>query len=261
MGAPRTYRTEGVVLRRANLGEADKILTIATPDHGTVRAIAKGVRRPKSKLSGHLDLFCRSHLLIAKGQTLDVIAGAAMIDGYKAIRADLWRTSCAIYLVELVDRLSEERLENRPLYRLLVDGLEALDVGRNVEVLLRYFELHALDRAGFRPHLRQCLACQREIEPAANRFGPHGVTCPDCPVDATSRPISVSALKVLRFLQANPLAGALRLAPDPRVLGEVEGHLQRAVRSVLERDLKSTEFLSLVRRQASEGNISAPVVR
>lgn len=261
MGAPRTYHTEGVVLRRANLGEADKILTIATPDHGTIRAVGKGVRRTKSKLSGHLDLFCRSHLLIAKGRTLDVIAGASMIDGYKAIRTDLWRTSCAMYVVELVDRLGQERLENQALYRLLVDCLEALDAGRNVEVLLRYFELHALDRTGFRPHLRHCVVCQREIEPAANHFGPHGVTCPDCPVDAISRPISVAALKVLRFLQANPLAVALRLAPDPRVLGEVEAHLRRAVRSVLEREPRSTEFLSRIRRQTGEGNISTALRR
>jgi DNA repair protein RecO (recombination protein O) len=261
MGAPRTYRTEGIVLRRVNLGEADKILTLATPDHGKVRALAKAIRRPKAKLSGHLDLFCRSQLLIAKGQALDVVASAAMLDGYKHIRDDLWLTSCALYLVEFVDRFSEENLENRALYRLLVESLEALDRGRNSELLLRYFEVHALDLVGFRPELRRCLVCGREIEPEANRFGPNGVTCPACPSDTTSRPISVAALKVLRFLQASPLPTALRLTPDPRVLGEVEGQLRRTIRAVLERELQSTEFLGLVRRQTAEGTLSTPLAR
>ncbi|GIW06223.1 MAG: DNA repair protein RecO [Dehalococcoidia bacterium] len=258
MGAPRTYRTEGIVLRRDNLGEADKILTLVTPDHGKVRALAKAIRRPKSKLSGHLDLFCRSQLLIAKGQALDIVAGAAMIDGYKHVRDDLWLTSCAIYLVELIDRFSEENLENRALYRLLVEALEALDGGRNSELLLRYVELHALELAGFRPQLRRCLVCGREIEPETNRFGPNGVTCAACPIDSTSRPISVAALKVLRFLQANTLPAAMRLNADPRVLGEVEGQLRRAIRTILERELKSSEFLGLVRRQTAEGKIAAP---
>jgi len=261
MGAPRTYRTEGIVLRRTNLGEADKVLTLVTPEHGKVRAIAKAIRRPKARLAGHLDLFCRSQLLIAKGHVLDIVAGAAMVDGYKQIRDDLWLTSCALYLVEFVDRFSEENLENRALYRLLVDSLEALDSGRNSELLLRYFEVHALEAVGFRPELRRCLVCRREIEPDANRFGPNGVTCPACPTDAASRPISVSALKVLRFLQASTLSAALRLKADPRVLGEVEGQMGRTIRALLERDLKSTEFLGLVRRQTAEGKISASLAR
>ncbi|MCS6801366.1 MAG: DNA repair protein RecO [Chloroflexota bacterium] len=261
MRAPRTYRTEGVVLRYYNFGEADRILSLITPDHGKLRVLAKGVRRPGSKLSGHLDLFCRSQLLIAKGQTLDVIAGASTISSYLQVRQDLWRTSCAFYLLELTDRLSEERLENRPLYDLLVECLAALERARRPEVLLRYFDLHALDRSGFRPELRRCLVCRREIEPQVNRFGPQGVTCPDCPADMTSWPISVDALKVLRFLQANPLNAALRFAPSPRVLGEVEGQLRRAITAILEREMKSTEFLSLVRSQTAESKIAPPLAR
>ncbi|MFN8533781.1 MAG: DNA repair protein RecO [Dehalococcoidia bacterium] len=261
MGAPHTYRTEGIVVRLVNVGEADKILTLVTPDHGKLSALAKSIRRPKAKLSGHLDLFSRAKLLIANGRNLDVIAGAEMIDGFRRVRDDLWRTSCAIYAIELVERFSEENLENRSLYGLLVGALEILDETRNAEVLLRHFELAVLGASGFRPELRNCLVCQREIEPEENRFSPNGVTCPQCPFDASSRPISIAALKVLRFLQANDVATSLRLRPDPRVLGEIEGHLQRTLHSVLDRDLKSTEFLGIVRRQATEGKMLAAPVR
>ncbi|MCS7001958.1 MAG: DNA repair protein RecO, partial [Dehalococcoidia bacterium] len=106
MGAPRVYRTEAVVLRRHNLGEADKILTLLTPTYGLVRAVAKGVRRPKAKLAGHLDLLCRSDLLIAKGLNLDVVTGAALIDGYAPLRDHLYLGSCAIYCLEVSERFS-----------------------------------------------------------------------------------------------------------------------------------------------------------
>lgn len=249
MGIPRTYRTEGIIVRRMNLGEADKLLTILTPNHGKLRLLAKAIRRTKAKLSGHLDLFCRSELMVARGNNLDVVSGAMMLDGYRNVREDLWLTSCALYALEFVDRFSEENLENADLYDLLVETLEALNTGRNPEIVLRYFELHALAVTGYRPQLQRCLVCDKPIEPEANRLGPSGVTCPDCQSEQGSHPVSIDALKVLRFLQRADLPTAIRLRPDTRVSREIDSHLRRMVRSILERELKSSEFLELVRRQ------------
>src|SRR5947209_2858195 len=119
MGAPRVYKTEAVILRRTNLGEADKILTLFTPRLCKIHAVAKAIRRPSAKLSGHLDLFSRTELLVARGSNLDVVTGAQMVQGYRTIREDLWLSTCAMYVLEWIDRFSIDNAENLGLYSLL----------------------------------------------------------------------------------------------------------------------------------------------
>ena len=103
MAVPRIYNTEAIVLRAHPLGEADRLLTLFTPTLGKLRASARGVRKPTSKLGGHLDPLTRSSLTLAKGQTLDTITGADTREAFPTVKSDLGRLSRAIYLVELVD--------------------------------------------------------------------------------------------------------------------------------------------------------------
>ena len=85
----RTYRTEAIVMRRKDIGEADRILTLLTPGRGKLRAIAKGIRKPRSRKAGHLELFTRSKLLLASGRDLDIITQAEVVDAYRPVRATL----------------------------------------------------------------------------------------------------------------------------------------------------------------------------
>jgi hypothetical protein len=89
MARPRVYKTEAIVLKRTNLGEADNIITLYTPNFGKIRAVAKGVRRPKSKLGGHLDLLTQSALLLAQGQNLDIITQAQSIESFLTLKSDI----------------------------------------------------------------------------------------------------------------------------------------------------------------------------
>jgi len=123
MARPRVYKTEAIVLKRINLGEADNIITLYTPNFGKIRAVAKGVRRPKSKLGGHLDLLTQSALLLAQGQNLDIITQAQSIESFLTLKSDIKRISCAFYIAELVDQFTVEHVENYPIYRLLHDNL------------------------------------------------------------------------------------------------------------------------------------------
>ena len=91
----RTYRTEAVVLRRKDFGEADRVLTLLTPEHGKVRVVAKGIRKPASRKAGHLDLFMRSKLLVAKGRDLDIITQAETMSAYRPLREYLLRGAYA----------------------------------------------------------------------------------------------------------------------------------------------------------------------
>lgn len=246
----RVYRTRGVVLRRTDLGEADKILTIYTSRLGKLRAVAKGVRRPGSRLSGHVDEFAYADMLLARGRELDVVTQSQTLDCFRGMREELWRTGCGYYLVELVDGFTGERIENEPLFDLLVETLRLLSREGDLATLMRFFELHLLDLVGYRPELTRCLSCRSEIRPEANFFcvPMGGVLCPNCGRDEVSAgSISLNSLKVLRYLQrldAAP-AGGLRLDGPTRV--EVEGTMRSYLEHLLERQIKSTVFLDRLR--------------
>lgn len=106
MREQRTYSTDAIILKHADLGEADRIMTLLTPYKGKIHAVAKGSRRPVSRKAGHLELLCHSRLTLAQGRNLDIITQAQAHDSFLALRQgdDTWYSTCAIYLAELVDR-------------------------------------------------------------------------------------------------------------------------------------------------------------
>ena len=117
------YRDEGVVLRTIKLGEADRIITILTRNHGKIRAVAKGVRRVKSRFGGRLEPFMRDDLLIAEGRSLDVVSQAASISAYAAgIVGDFEAYAAACEIVETADRLISTENEPSPAQYLLLAG-------------------------------------------------------------------------------------------------------------------------------------------
>jgi DNA repair protein RecO (recombination protein O) len=250
MARPRVYKTEAIVLKRTNLGEADGIVTLFTPNLGKLKAVAKGVRRPKSKLGGHLDLLTQSSLLLAQGQNLDVITQSQTIEGFLPLRSDLWRASCAIYLAELVDQFTPEQVENYPIYRLLQTTLLRLCEARSNEIVLRYFELQLLSYLGYQPELYQCLNCKAPLTLAKNFFSISGggVVCINCAnKEQLLRPISVDAIKVMRFLLKNDISSASRLKVGPDLSYELEQIMRQYIRYLLEREVKSVEFLDRLR--------------
>jgi DNA repair protein RecO (recombination protein O) len=245
---PRVYKTEAIVLRTMDLGEADRVLTVLTPRLGKLRVIAKGVRRPRSRIGGGLQPFSDVQLVLAVGRTFDVITSSSLEDPHLGLRNDLHSTAAAWYLVELVDRFVEGGADTHEPFRVLAQGLSALDAGDEVsrEVVARWFELALLDAMGFRPELGRCLECGATIEPEGNAFSASGggVLCPQCHhASHGARPVPSDALKVLRHLQRSPLVGVLTLRLAPALHREVERLLHAAVSAVLERELRSRDFL------------------
>ena len=120
MSRPRNYQTEAVIIKKTKLGEADRILTLYTPDMGKIQAVAKGVRRPKSKLAGHLELLTHSQVTLARGRNLDTITGSQTIDAFLPLKTDLWLTSYGLYVIELVNQFTADHVEDEALFRLLL---------------------------------------------------------------------------------------------------------------------------------------------
>ena len=163
----RTYRTEAIIVRRTDFGEADRIVTLYTASYGKVRAVARGARRPRSKLGGSLELFSHTEAQLARGRDLDIITQAEIVRAYHHLRDDLWRTSLACYAAELVDRLNEVQQPNPPLFALLLDTLGYLDEGGPAEALvMRRFETQLLGLLGYLPELYHCTACSECLQPS-----------------------------------------------------------------------------------------------
>lgn len=238
----RLYRTDGIILSRTSLGEADRILTIFTQHHGKIRVIAKGARRPSSRLGPHLEYFCRSRLMLAKGRDLDVVTAAETLDHHLALRTDLTAFGHASHIAELLLRLTEDRQEHELVYDLLVGSLRLLSEGVDAFAVTRHFELTLLAALGYRPELYSCVACGNPLEAAAHPFSAArgGFTCLACGQREQHGPaVSVNAQKYLRTLDRHGLAAAARLQIPVELAMELERFATGYFQYLAERDLQS----------------------
>ena len=247
----RLYRTESIILRRQNLGEADRIMTLLTPAYGKLRVLAKGIRRPGSRKAGHVEPFTRSNLLVAKGRNLDIITQAETIDAYPRLRQDLDRLGQAAYAIELVDRFGVQEAESQALYHLTTRTLERLDREPETAAPLRYFQVRLLDISGYRPELHRCVNCSEEAQPLDQFFSVDegGLLCPNCgPKNPYARPLSLGALKVLRHYQRHGYAEASRPQVSQTVVLELEALMESYLNHLVERDLHAPVFVRQVRK-------------
>jgi DNA repair protein RecO (recombination protein O) len=252
MGAPRSYQTQAIIIKQIKLGEADKILTIYTPEFGKLKAVAKGACRPRSKLGGNVEPLTYSLVLLAKGRNFDIVTQSQTIDGFLALKSDLWRMACGLYILELIDSFTMEHSENRPLFDLLLDTLHQLCQADSSEIILRYFELHLLQYLGYRPQLQQCVNCDSPLKPVVNFFSPGrgGILCPRCSgKEPMSCPLSVDALKILRFWQNCDYTIAKRVKIKSELSLELEQILQWYIEYLLQREVKSTAWLKELRKR------------
>ncbi|MAF85026.1 MAG: DNA repair protein RecO [Dehalococcoidales bacterium] len=251
MTKPRTYQTEAIIIRKIKLGEADRILTLYTPHPGKIRAVAKGVRRPRSKLSGHLELLTHSMVSLARCRNLDTIIGSQTINSFLPIKSNLELTSYALYATELVDQFTADNVENPPLFQLLLETMKRLCQGGDNELVLRYFELHLLNLVGYRPQLQQCVSCKSALESTINSFcpGAGGMLCPNCRQNKLTYSISVNGQKMLRILQSNEYNTVSQLEMNRELSGEIEGVMRNYLKYLLEGEVKSTAWLDTLREQ------------
>jgi DNA repair protein RecO (recombination protein O) len=145
----RSYKTEGIILKRINFGEADRLVTVLTKHHGRLRLVAKGVRRLTSRKKGHLELFTRVSLQIARGKNLDLITETSTLADYAQLRQNLNRVRIAYLFAELIDELTAENQEQVAIYELLGDALAKLNSKTASNNLIAEFEKNLLTLLGF----------------------------------------------------------------------------------------------------------------
>ncbi|HEX3426622.1 MAG TPA: DNA repair protein RecO [Acidimicrobiales bacterium] len=235
------YRDQGVALRHYRLGEADQIIVFMTAGHGKVRAVAKGVRKTKSRFGARLEPPGNISLLFYEGRELDIVTQAESIDHFRPIRADLGRMTDAMAILEAVDQTAQERQPDARLYQMLVAALRTLsDRDRRSPLLVAAFYWKLLSMEGFGPVLTECATCG--ATPAeggdlvAFDLSQGWALCRDC---RRGVPVSPDGLALLSRILGGGLAGALA-EPDNAVTSEVaalattsmEQHLERRLRAV-----------------------------
>jgi DNA repair protein RecO (recombination protein O) len=251
MSKPRNYQTEAIIIKKTKLGEADRILTLYTPHLGKIQAVAKGVRRPRSKMSGHLELLTHSLISLARGKNIDTVTGTQTINSFLPLKSDLRLTAYALYATELVNQFTADNAEDYPLFQLLLETMHRLCQGSDNELVLRYFELHLLNEVGYRPQLGQCVSCHAALKDTTNSFSPSagGMLCPNCSQDQPSYPLSIDAQNVLRLLQDNEYGIVRELKIDPGLARQLEMVMRHYLRYLLEREIKSAAWLDSLRKQ------------
>lgn len=180
-----TYKAKAIVLNTFKLGEADKIVILFAGSHGKIRAVAKGVRKTKSKFGGTLEPFTVVDLLLYEGKSLDIIQQTDIIMSFKEIRSNLEKLKYGSVMLEMIDKVAQEREESHDVFSLLLAALQCLkDADGEYQTLLTIFQLKLMAVIGYKPHLAQCPACsgplpEREKQSLFSlKYG--GMLCGEC---------------------------------------------------------------------------------
>ena len=238
------YKEQGVVLRSAKLGEADKIVTVMTQGSGKVRAVAKGIRKTTSRFGARLEPFTHVSVMVYRGRgSLDTVSQVEIISPFMALRRDLDLFAAGETMLEAVDKVAEEHERNVRLFLLLLTGLRALDERpADPAAVAESFLLKLLSLSGFHPSLTACAICGR---PGPDRFasGQGGAVCAeDAEFDAG--PASPEALELLATLGSAGLLEAGEVRADTRVRRESRALLFGFAEYHLERRMKSLPILA-----------------
>jgi DNA repair protein RecO (recombination protein O) len=239
----RSYRLSALVLRSRNLGEADRLLTLLSAEKGKITAVAKGARKPRSKLAS-LQLFTLATLQLATGKNLDVITQAQIRLSFPTLRAEIPRFTYAGYFTELADAFSETEQKNRHLFDLTVAAIALLERGIDPEKLAREFELKLLDLSGYAPEIEVCVRCAQPIDSPAMHFSPAlgGIICQACSREIGGLPLlhkeTRDHLQAIRKRRGLSLSKGEMLSERGRrelqyfLRSQIEYHLERKPKSL-----------------------------
>jgi len=231
------------------MGEADRIATLLSPEHGKLRALARGAQKGKSHLSAAVQPFVRARLLLWQGRHLDGISQAVILSTPHALTGDLARFAAASYCCELSDAMTPERQEAPEVYGRLAAALQLLNAEQVLDpaVVLRWFELGMLALGGFQPELGACAACGKPLGEAARlRFSATagGLLCPGCSgSDPQGVWLSASAQRALRYLASASAVELPRVRVGPATMAQLTSALGRQIEGVLQHPLRSRPLL------------------
>jgi DNA repair protein RecO (recombination protein O) len=229
------YRDKGVVLRSYKLGESDRIVVLMTEQHGKVRAVAKGIRKTKSKIGARLEPMSHVEVQLYKGRELDTVSQVDLIDSSARLHNNLDKLTQGMSMLEAVDQIAEDREPSPHLYRMLHGALTAL-MEQDSPVMLAAFYWKLLAAEGVSPQVQACVGCATKDGLVAFDIFHGGVQCRTC---RTGISISQPAVDLLQQVLGGHLNVALAQSESPAsyeisqlATQAMEHHIERRLRSV-----------------------------
>lgn len=240
------YKAEGIIIKSFNLGEADRILTIYTRQYGKISAVAKGVRKSRSKLRGSTQTLTHAELVLYRGRSLDTITQCEAKEMFAGIREDLYRWAYATFMLELLDAMVPEGQPQAGVFVRLLLSLHLVESLEEPELGALFFAVHLLQLLGYQPQLGGCAACGSSPKPnqmaISGTYG--GILCSDCiPLDPYCFPVQGGEIAVWRKLLAIDARMLSRLKLSSKMQHDLLQVLKYYIQYHLERQLKSVSFL------------------
>lgn len=203
-----TYRTEGIILRRSNFGEANLLIDIYTRSHGKVQAVGRSARKSAGKLKGLLEPFLWADFMIAGGRRMDTVANSYELGSFLGLRRDYDRVLAASAMVDMADKMTMAGHADERIFRLLLGTLfflEALgeEEKERTRLSVLFFGVNLLGLSGFAPQLEECVFCDERLKAGGNFFSNSlgGVLDPGCAKKCPDAlRLDDNTLKLLRYL-------------------------------------------------------------
>ncbi len=242
------FSSEGLILKRKNFGEADKIITLFSKNHGKVVCVAKGVRKITSRRASSLELLNHVKMSLHETKGMPILTEAESQNTFPDLKEDLNKLSVAFLVLELVDRLFEEGQENKVVFNLLLDTISRIDQAETLYEAKKFqtsFQIKLLTQLGYLPQLYNCSNCENKLIEQQTFLSPNsgGLVDINCNQELLlSRPVSSDEVKVLRFLNNQDFDFVERLTLEKNLLNQTSDLLNYYTIFFLERKLNSLDF-------------------
>ena len=242
------YKTEGIVLKSMEYEEADKIVTIYTKDYGKITAIAKGVRKTKSKFGSSLEILTHSNFLIYKGRNIDIVSQTEILESFFSTSKEVIKFAFAVNCVEVVNRLTEEQEINIGLFNLLKEVLHYLKGSNDPKLLTLSFKWQTISILGYRPSLDHCCRCNKSVEDQKEIYfniKEGGLVCNNCIAKDKEGCVKVSLYfnKLVRKILNTPLSTISNATIPVKKMKELEKITDLYIAYHSEKSFKTDRFL------------------
>ena len=237
------FSTTGIVIRKTDLNEADRIITVLTEDRGKIDCIAKGARRFSSKFCGRLELFSQIKINCYQGRELAIINEAELISCFSDTQ-DLRKHRVLFYLAELTNRLVHPSQQIEGAYQLIAETLSHIGSSEKTEILLHSYLIKLLTITGFIPPWNRCSKCgvPLDLEKSVRMSFNSSPICHGC-ASASGEILNTAIIKLVNFMQNHPLSGILNVKPSAEESDFVWHWLRGILDELLSSPIKSEEFL------------------
>jgi len=252
---PELQTTEAVVVRTNNFSESDRLINIITPNHGLIRGIVKGAKKPRSRIGGPLDLLKFVKLSVRINTTLSIFTQAETLNGFPSFRNNVSRMATGSYIGEIAEKFSVEGNPNPSLFNLLVKSLTILEDTEKLEMLTRWYEIKLLQATGFVPELDSCVETGKTISPGNHLFSVDKgglVSMEAKPFGGQPLlPASINTIKLLKNLKRSNWLDICNVKVDSNTLRNASRILREYLHYTLGSPAKSESFMDAIRYRES----------